>query len=203
MKRYIAILCLGSLLPFVGHATNLRTCAVLTFEAKSGVSAGEAALLSDRFEIELLSLKKFELLPRQQMDTVLKSQGYLKPADASESAKRLGQLLGVDYAISGSIGKLGTTFTVNVYLLDVKSGTIEKSIRYDMPGVTIDEVLMHGMETTARMLLDLPVSKAAAPKPPAAKPVPVTPARKSTTLGTAPSPTGVVRAATSAGPANK
>ena len=53
------------------HASSL-TCAVLTFDAKGGVSKDESSLLTDRFEVELDMTGVYTLTPTEKMVEVLK-----------------------------------------------------------------------------------------------------------------------------------
>ena len=55
------------------------------------------------------------------MGEVLKEQGFQQSCCTSnECVVEVGQLLGVQQMISGSIGKVGDIFTVSVRIIDIK-----------------------------------------------------------------------------------
>ena len=152
-------------------AEQKPTCAVLTFEAKSGISPDEATILSDRFETELNGLGRHTLMSRTKMGEILKAQEYAAKCSASECAIEAGKLLAIQYIVFGSVGRIGSTYTVNVNLVNVETGAIERSANYDLRGA-IDDLLTRGMVAAAHKLLGLPVPAAPATvaEPPRAQP---------------------------------
>jgi hypothetical protein len=131
------------------------TCAVLTFDAKGGVSRDEAFLLSDRFAIELDKTGVYTLTPRGKQAEVLQEQKFSRSdnCSATDCAIEAGKLLGAQFMVYGSVGKIGSVYTVNVYLINVESGVSEKSATVDQRGV-VEDLLMIGMaESTRRLIL--------------------------------------------------
>ncbi len=132
---------------------DASTCAVLTFDAKGGLSAEAASLLSDRFAVELDSLGRYRLISRAKMAELLAAQKFSTTCSASECAVEAGKTLGVQYMIYGSIGKLGNVYTVNVYLVNVESGVTEASGTTDQRG-EIEDVLTSAMAASAEQLVE-------------------------------------------------
>ena len=111
-----------------GIQENQITIAVLTFEAKSGVSKGEASTLSDRLRSMLVGRNIFIVLERGKMNEILEEQGFQQTGCTStECVVEAGKLLNVQKMVSGSIGKLGKTYTIDLALINVETAQIEKS----------------------------------------------------------------------------
>ena len=146
MVRYI------SLLLFIGLAfAQDITIAVLEFEGK-GVSQSETSTLTDRLRDEILKKGVYNVLERGLMDDVLKEQGFQQSGCVtSECAVEVGNMLGVQQMVGGSIGKVGNMYTVSARIIDVGTGEVLKSANYDLIG-GIEELLMNGMNQVASEL---------------------------------------------------
>ena len=109
-----------------------RTVAVLDFEGR-GITMQEAQTLTDRFTTSLSSTKKVIMVERGTMNDVLQEQGFESGGCASdECAAEVGAMLGVEYMISGAIGKIGNAYTIDAKMFSVATGAAEsmKSITY-------------------------------------------------------------------------
>ena len=109
-----------------------RTVAVLDFEGR-GITRQEAQTLTDRFSTALSSTKKVIMVERGTMNDVLEEQGFEAGECASdECAAEVGAMLGVEFMISGAIGKLGDTYTIDAKMFSVATGAAEnmESITY-------------------------------------------------------------------------
>jgi TolB-like protein len=109
-----------------------RTVAVLDFEGR-GITREEAQTLTDRFTTSLASTEKVVMVERGTMVDVLEEQGFEAGECASdECAAEVGAMLGVEYMISGAIGKLGDTYTIDAKMFSVATGAAEsmKNITY-------------------------------------------------------------------------
>ncbi|MFH1762324.1 MAG: CsgG/HfaB family protein [bacterium] len=106
--------------------------AVLDFQAK-GMSAEEVTALSDRFRTELFNVGKFIVMERGQMDAIMNEQGFQKSGACTDEAclVEMGQLLGVDRMVAGSIGKLGQLYLINVRIINIATGQIERTVSED------------------------------------------------------------------------
>ena len=121
-------------------AQQLPTVAVLYFEAR-GVSNYEAATLTDRLATELGNTDAVTLVERQQLDRILQEQGLQQSGCTSmECVAEVGQLLGVEYMISGSVNKLGNTFTVEAKMFSITTGENVKTVSKTSRG-EIDELI--------------------------------------------------------------
>lgn len=132
------------------------TCAVLTFEAQAGVTEGEAKLLSDRFAIELGRLGKFTMVNRSKIQELLAIQDFTATdySSNSEVVIKAGRILAVQHIIHGSVGKIGSMYTLNTYLVNVENSVTEETATTDYAG-SIENFLTQGMKENARILTGL------------------------------------------------
>jgi TolB-like protein len=109
-----------------------RTVAVLDFEGR-GITMQEAQTLTDRFTTSLASTEKVVMVERGTMNDVLQEQGFdAGKCTSDECAAEVGAMLGVEYMISGSIGKIGNAYTIDAKMFSVSTGAAEsmKNITY-------------------------------------------------------------------------
>jgi len=116
-----------TLLLFIGLVFSQDiTIAVLEFEG-DGVSQSETRTLTNRLRDEVFKTGVYIVLERGEMDEVLKEQGFQQTGCVtSECAVEVGNMLGVQQMIGGSIGKVGTVYTVSARIFDVQTGKILK-----------------------------------------------------------------------------
>lgn len=104
-----------------------KTVAVLTFEGK-GIVQYEAAALTDRLSTEINNTGAVRIVERGMMQEILTEQGFQQSGCTSaECAVEVGALLGVQYMISGSIGKIGDTYTIDAKMVSVQTGATDAS----------------------------------------------------------------------------
>lgn len=115
--------------------------AVMPLEARQ-VSPDEALILSEALAAELQGSGEVRVMERSQMDKILAEQGFQKSGACSgtECAVEVGQLLGIDRMVVGSVGKLGKTFVLVARMVDVASGEVLRSSTRQAPG-EIDDIL--------------------------------------------------------------
>jgi formylglycine-generating enzyme len=107
------------------NAGQLPRLAVSTFEAK-GVPNGDAELISEAVATQAQRLNMVELLERSQMNVVLQEQGLQSSGICSEAecASVLGNILGVDFILAGTVGKIEGHYIVNLRIIHVTSGKV-------------------------------------------------------------------------------
>ncbi len=112
------------------------TVAVISLKGSSGVTQDEADLLSDRLRVELFNTGSVDVMEREQMQTVLKEQGFQNSGACTDEGclVEIGQILGVQKLITGSIGKIGSLYLVNARVIDIKTAKITKSFSEDVKG---------------------------------------------------------------------
>ena len=130
MQRYLI------LLSMVASAWAGQLSIAVSELEPQGLSASEAAIISDRLRDELLSTGKFRVMERSMMDEILKEQSLQGSGACSNSQcqVQMGRLLGVDRLVVGRVGKFGSMFTLSVRMLSVESGEILESASEDHEG---------------------------------------------------------------------
>jgi TolB-like protein len=120
---------------------NKPSIAVNDLIAK-GVNATDAEILSERIRVALVNSHAFRVMERGQMAEILKEQGFQKSGACNDKSciVEVGQLLGVQRILAGTIGKIGTTYEINVSLIDVATGEMLFATTEDCR-CNIDEVL--------------------------------------------------------------
>ena len=129
-----------------------ETIAVVDFDGK-GVSDTEASALTDRFASELFNLGIYTLIERQRVGEILEEQGFQQSGcTTAECAVEVGQLLGSQLIISGSISKVGNVFSVSSRIISVETGEIYKMSNHDHQG-EIGKLLMTGINIAVNKLI--------------------------------------------------
>jgi TolB-like protein len=117
-------------------ATQKITTAVINLKAGNGVNDGESEIISDRLRSELFKTGKVTIMERDQMQEILKEQGFQQSGACTDEAclVEMGQMLGVKHLVVGSLGKLGSMFLVNVRSIDVQTSTVVNVVSVDVKG---------------------------------------------------------------------
>ncbi len=109
--------------------TPRKTTLALMDLTTTGISKSEGAILTDALLSYLVNTNYYEIVERSKRDEILKEQGFAQSGACNETACLIeaGKYLSVQKMIGGSVGKFGQTWTVNIRLLDVKTGKVEKA----------------------------------------------------------------------------
>jgi hypothetical protein len=126
----------------IGAGQSKPNIAVINLKNSAGVAAGESELISDRLRGDLFNTGKVNVMERDQMQEILKEQGFQASGACNDESclVQMGQLLGVHSLATGSIGKVGSMFLVNVRMIDVKTAKIVKVVSVDIRGEIEDVV---------------------------------------------------------------
>ena len=104
------------------------TAAVMELEAREGVSEGMAVALSDYLRTQLFSIRKYTIVTRENMESILKEQQFqYKDCTSRECVIEVGKLLSVRKMFAGTVGKMGNTHLITLRIIDVESGKVENS----------------------------------------------------------------------------
>jgi hypothetical protein len=112
-----------------------------------GISNSDALALTNRLISELFLTQRYTILERDRISEILQEQGFQQTGcTSSECLVEMGKLLNVEQIISGSVGKIGTYYTIDLRTIDIQSGRILVAANVDISG-GIEEVLTRGMRT--------------------------------------------------------
>ncbi|MCB9497208.1 MAG: hypothetical protein H6686_10035 [Fibrobacteria bacterium] len=104
---------------------KIRNIAVLPLEAP-GLDPSIQRVVTDQLVAEFISKGRYQVLEREQIDRILAEQGFQQSGacDNQGCLVKVGQLLGVDAMVSGSISRIGDLHVVSVRVTDVQDGRI-------------------------------------------------------------------------------
>jgi len=113
-----------------GEAKRLPLIAVMPLTGQ-GVDESSALIATDALSDELLKAKRVRVLERSQMESILKEQGFQKSGycDGTECAVQMGKLLSIEKIVVGTLGRIGSSYSLSVRVVDVGSGEIVGSVR--------------------------------------------------------------------------
>jgi hypothetical protein len=135
-----------------GHKINT---ACMTLKNGDGVTPGDAELLTDRLNAELFRTGIVNIIERAQMTEILKEQGFQQSGACTdnECLVQMGQMLGVEMMVTGSVGQVGSMYLLNLRSIDVSNGQMKNVVSEDIPG-TIEDVV-DNLRNVVRQLVGL------------------------------------------------
>ncbi len=90
-----------------------------------GIKENEAAVVSEQLRAQLLKDSRIRMVERNQMQEILKEQGFQQTGCTSDQcAVEAGQLLGVRNMIVGTIGMAGSYTVLSVRAINVETGEV-------------------------------------------------------------------------------
>ncbi len=136
------------------HLYAISTIASLDLESR-GVSRNDALVMTDRLRSELVNSGKYIVVDRENMIAILEEQRFqLSGLASNERVVEIGNILGVQKMLSGSVSKVGNVISVQLQITDVESAQIEHSTVYDSEEA-LEDLLTSGMKEALRQLLGL------------------------------------------------
>lgn len=149
MLSFFRILFLGGALT-LSAATHV---AILPFTSDASIDTAQKQSITQKFQSELLAKNVYNILERSQLELILQEQSLQSSGacDASNCQVQLGKLLSVDKLITGSLVRFDDTYVLNTNLLDVQTGSIERSWFTKVKG-SITDVLAEGAPLAAKQV---------------------------------------------------
>ena len=127
MKHFVPKFALILILSNLTAQDTRPSVAVLDFEAR-GIAVYEAETLTERLRSEISNTNAIRLTDRKLLEKILEEQGLQQSGcTTDECAAEVGQLLGAQFMISGAIGKLGDSYTVDAKMVSVTTGAAERA----------------------------------------------------------------------------
>jgi TolB-like protein len=147
----ILIVLIITMIPFSVFSQQKNTIAVMELDPV-GISMNETKILSARLRTDLFNTNKYIVLEREKMEEILTEQGFqLSGCTSNECVVEVGQLLGVQQIVAGSVGKAGNLITLTIRLIDVESGRILKTATEDCR-CEIEDVITKSIKNVAQIL---------------------------------------------------
>ena len=144
------LLCLVAIvpLPTAGQDTLARV-GVLDLTGDR-IDQADLISLSDRLRIELFRTGRFTIVEREAMASILEEQGFQQSGCTStECVVQMGELVGAEKMIAGHIGRVADVQMLSLRLVDVRSGTIERTAVRDCAGCSLADILTRSIREAA------------------------------------------------------
>ena len=152
MRNQHAVL-LTILLPFIIFAQTAKLNIAVSDLSPRGIQQSGAEIISERLRSELLNTSVFKVMERNDMASILKEQGFQKTGACDEASclVEVGQLLGVERIVAGSVGKIASMHTISLRMINVATGEIMFTVNEDYQG-DLAGVLTTAVGNVARKL---------------------------------------------------
>ena len=112
------------------------------------LTEAEANILSERLTSKLISLKKYTVIERANIEKVLKEQKFqYSGCTETQCAVEIGKMLNSNYIVIGTASKLGDTYSIDCRIIDVETVEAISSALFSTKG-KIDD-LLNGMDDLA------------------------------------------------------
>lgn len=131
------------------------TIAILDLKSTT-IEANLLVPLANRLSSEIVKTDIYTVVERGEMEAVLREQGFQQSGCTDAScAIQAGQLLNVNFIITGTVDKLGAIYSINVRMVDVATGEIVRNISDDCVDCSIDDFVMKTVRRAALKLAGL------------------------------------------------
>jgi curli biogenesis system outer membrane secretion channel CsgG len=122
-------------------AEALATVAVFPFQSEEKVGRQRVGpIVSDMLTYHLLQIPRFKLVERTELERVLKEQALsLTGVIESESAVKVGKLLGARLLVLGNAGRMRKAYQISARLVDAQTGELVASDYIEVPAKIFEE----------------------------------------------------------------
>jgi TolB-like protein len=135
-----------------GASSQTKTNIAVSDLIGRGVDQESAAIVSDRLRTNLFKAGTFNVLERQSMQDILKEQGFQHAGCTSDQCLvEIGQVLGVSQIVAGTVGKLGSMYTLDIRIIDVRTAQIIYTTSVDCR-CSIEDVLTKSVPSIAEKI---------------------------------------------------
>ena len=158
MKRFLLLVLVPMLL--VSQEDRMRI-SVLDFEGK-GLGAGLLDAAYEDLETRLIETNRFTVIDKSTREARLKELKYQRSGCVTEECiVEIGRELSANYVVSGSINKIGSSYQINIKLVDMKLGKVTQKVTDRVKGD--EDVLFDGIEKASLKLVRRISSTGSAP----------------------------------------
>lgn len=150
---------LSGIFVMVFHATPALAqarpkLAVLDIDARGEITNDQASVFTDIVRSHLVKSQRFEILERTHIEAVLKEQGFqmTQNCNSADCRIKVGQLLGVNGLVTGSMSRLGSLYTLSLRIVDVENGKVLRDEFQDCRCSLEDLATNHTPQMVARLI---------------------------------------------------
>ncbi|MFD1551866.1 hypothetical protein DNU06_01795 [Putridiphycobacter roseus] len=155
MKKLVAIIAL-----FIGSSLMAQSAKPTIAVANPNVEGLSLTptLAAKLMQLELIKLNKFSVYDEFDMAEIIKdSPEYSNACYGLSCLSKMGQALKVDYIVSGSFNGLGNKIAISLKWIDIKTGTIHKSMVREFDNQ--EHEIQRMVEILLKEMNDVPVDK--------------------------------------------
>ncbi len=129
---------------------NIKVVGIVDLKAKEGISNSIASSLSDLLNHYVFKYgsSKYKIISRNSREILLKEQEFAlsSASDSISNALEMGRLLAATYMVFGNVGKIGSSYYVNLQLIEINTSIIlsssnDKTSSYDKIESIIDKAV--------------------------------------------------------------
>jgi len=136
---------------FTTSLFGAKYLAVLDLEL-IGLNKTEGKVLTSRLISQMIAISDYTIVERTNIEKILKEQKFQNfGCTDSECAVEIGRIVQTDYIIIGTVSKLGSTYNIDVKMIDVAMGNAVSHSVYNHNG-EIDTLLTEGIVYVASEL---------------------------------------------------
>ena len=136
-------------------------CCIIPFESRTGMQAGEAESVMDMLATSLQNTSRFIVIDRKHLNAILQEQGFQSAQEGGDGLAKAAKILAIHKMITGSIGKLGDKYVLNLKMIDVGTSEVTLAISrtYDDDLEDIDEEFLPSVVNEIMLAIDGPQKK--------------------------------------------
>jgi len=129
--RLLIISMLFVFYPFLHCAEEKLNIAVLDLKAIN-IPQEETILLTEMFRSEIYKMNRYRVMNREDMKEIMGEQAFQNSGlcDDTQCLIEIGNILKVNKIITGSIGKLDSTYSVTIKQIDIETSQNDKLLNY-------------------------------------------------------------------------
>jgi len=154
MKKIVYLLLIQLMVLSLSFSQEKTTIAVYNLRSSNVLTQAEVEILTNHLRSILIQYQKYDCLDRNRMEEILKEQGFQQSGCTSDMcAVEAGQLLGVEKMLTGSVGKFGKLFTIELQIIDIETSRIDNSSTYYFEG-KMEQLLTQGIRLGLEKLIE-------------------------------------------------
>ena len=120
-----------------------------------GLTEEEGRILTQRLTSEIINANVYSVVERTNLEKILEEQKFQQSGCTdSECAVEIGQLVNAHYIVIGTASKFGSTYTIDVRMIDVALGNAISTAVFNHKG-ELDGLVTEGIVSVARQLCGL------------------------------------------------